>query len=39
VTGAYVLHVAEAQRPAALTRLRGTSGMVLAEPIDESVRP
>ena len=39
VTGAYVLHVGEAQRAAALTRLRGMPGMVLAEPIDQGVRP
>ena len=39
VTGAYVLHVGDAQRAAALTRLRATPGMVLAEPIDQSVRP
>jgi anti-sigma factor RsiW len=39
VTGAYVLHVTDAARTAALTRLRGTPGMVLAEPIDESIRP
>jgi anti-sigma factor RsiW len=39
VTGAYVLHVTEAGRPAALTRLRGTPGMVLAEPIDEGATP
>jgi len=39
VTGAYVLHVTDAGRAAALTRLRATPGMVLAEPIDESIRP
>jgi anti-sigma factor RsiW len=39
VTGAYVLHVTDAGRPAALTRLRGTPGTVLAEPIDEGIRP
>ena len=39
VTGAYVLHVTEAERPAALAKLRGTPGMVLAEPIDEGGKP
>ena len=39
VTGAYVLHVTEAERPAALAKLRGTPGTVLAEPIDEGGKP
>jgi anti-sigma factor RsiW len=39
VTGAYVLHVADTGRAAALARLRATPGMVMAEPIDESAKP
>jgi len=39
VTGAYVLHVTETGRPAALKQLRGTPGMVLAEPIDQGSTP
>lgn len=39
VSDAYVLHVADAGRAAALTRLRGDSHVVLAEPIDGDPRP
>lgn len=33
-SGAYIVHLAPADRPAALERLRGTDQVVLAEPID-----
>lgn len=36
---AYVLHVADAERPAALARLRADSHIVLAEPIDGDAHP
>ena len=38
-SGAYIVSVAEAKRPDALKQLRGTAGIVLAEPIDRGGQP
>lgn len=38
-SGAYIVRVASAERPAAIERLRSAAAVILAEPIDEPGRP